>query len=286
MGERKEYFLSVYIPSTCFKGEHKKNEFINNSNLYTLREIDQFTSNFNCKKKLLFYLIDRICKDKENISGNNMKLQEVVQEYKDRMMNMDYCVAIGKYDKKQKKDVYTYDIVLSNYYELVELNKGNRLPMKKMIINSACDNNFVKNIVDRYMKTVISDIQLANQFSFLNLDKNKKNELINNIMQLVNNDEIDKEKLTKILEEKFNSRDALNRNINVILSKHKRMNGLRKKVEILDESLSKGDPFAEYIDFSTDMTKEFTKYSSCRKIYFFTKHYVERVEEKNKIKRK
>lgn len=286
MAEQKEYFLAVYMPYECFKGKHDKDEIVYDNMTYSLREIDKFTSNFVSKKQLLMYSIDRICENKDNVHGATISAYEVIKEYEKRKMNTDYCIKIGKYDNRKMRNTYNYDFILSDYYEMIELNKGNRVPMKQMIVHTACDDNFVKNILDKYYLKVVSKKQLEDQFSFLNLNKKEMEILTNSIMDLVKNDEVDKEKLKEILKIKINDKNTLNYNINNIIVRSKITNSLRKKVEKLDESLQSGNCFMGFIDFATDITNECKNYLKCRNMYLHAKKYNENIKDKNKVKTK
>lgn len=284
--ERKNCFLEVYIPSTCFKGKYNKGEFVSGTARYSLREIDVFTSKFANRMQLLVHSIREICKNEENVHGADIRVCEVIKEYEKQKLNMDYCIRIGKYDGRKRKNVYINNIILSDCYEIKELHNNNYFPIRNMIYEAACDDKFILSVIDKYNEKVISNKQIENQFSFLNLNEQDKNTLIDNIMSLVRNDEVDKEKLTEILKDKFNNSSALKKNVDILLDKHKRMNGLRKKVEVLDILTKEEDSFIEFINFAKDMTNDFTKYSSCRNIYFFIQRYNELKKSKNKVRTK
>jgi coenzyme F420-reducing hydrogenase alpha subunit len=116
------------------------------------------------------------------------------------------------------------------------------------------------------------------------LNKQSKEQLILEILDSVRNDVIS-EYMVKEIIQKYTDNEKLSEiKAKIIVDKHKRMNGLRQKIEKIEQS--KGDELQnvfDFIDFATYMTNDFSKYSSCRKIYFFTEKFNEK-ENAYKVK--
>ncbi len=282
MGERKEYYIEIYIPAICYNGEQDKGKFVHEGPLQTLREIDKFTSGFDSKSEIILNLINKICKDENNTFGMKINPEEVVNAYDYCELNVDSCINIVKYNKKDNTYTNINNMVLSDDIEMIETIKDNNVPISQMILSQSTNPDYVQSIVDSYNKHLLSNKQLTKQLCCLDINAEERQKLVKKIMSKVRRGNLNQKQLTSLLGVVISDPDVLSKNVDIILDKNKRMNGLRQKVEKVEKGIKKESGFIlEFVEFANDMTNNFSSYSSCRKIYFFTKNYNE--EKKQNI---
>lgn len=284
MAERKDYYLAVYVPASCFGDKHFKDEYIHGNSMHTLREIDKLTCNFISKKQLVYYCLDKICEDTENTFGIQLKARNVMKEYKSRNLDAECCIKIAKKDKRKDIVCYSNDIVLSDDSEIIDVAKGKPDSIRKLVIDNSLKPEYIDCVVEKYNNILLSRRFLNSYISNLYLNKQSKEQLILEILDSVRNDVISEYMVKQIIQKYTNNEKLSEIKAKIIVDKHKRMNGLRQKIEKIEQS--KDDELQnvfEFIDFATYMTNDFSKYSSCRKIYFFTEKFNEK-ENAYKVK--
>lgn len=189
-----KYDISKFMPNL-----HNGNPFIDyriifNNNLYYFAPnvilsyiYTEIKTNFNSNKHYFNFNNDNIYNIMNTYDYNNINLNEIFKirfNFGDSTKyTMDYIMFIKNfkfYDNIEEYDDYDYTnnfIIMSNYYNYIELNKINKSYLLELIYNSLNNFNLEIKCLSKNMKNYIDYNKIKNSLETC-IDKNKENESI------------------------------------------------------------------------------------------------------------